>query len=150
MFGYDKKWNDIQKIDPKDYLNTFKDKADLIIIATQDVSVYETSGLTLYLRLLFATLNLNGPLTEQVFNEKKKLLSAAIGYEIIFDEAQKLSLKAKKECANRYEFEENINRLFNKIPNSIKEDIVTLCLILGSIDKRPTYKVRTFLKRFYQ
>ena len=150
MVGYEKKWHEVAEIKPSEYLRVFEEKSDLIIMTTRDSYVDEMNGLTLYVRLLFHTLDLNGPFTEEVYKEKKDLLSTAIGYEITFEEAEGFSSNARR--GNRKEKEQfvtDIKRLLRKVPNEIKEDIVTLCLILGSIDGRPTYKVRTFLNVIY-
>ena len=149
MSQYEKKWHEIQKIDPKDYLELFKEEADLIIIATRDLEVNQVNGITLYVRLMFYVLNLNDQFDQNIYQKNKDLLSTAIGYDVTFDEAERFAKIASKESNRISDFVEEIKSLFNRIPEEIKEDIITFCLILGCKERRPTFKVRTFLSRLY-
>ena len=149
MTGYEQKWHEVCKLDPSSYLSIFQFKSDMIIFTTRDTYVDDINGLTLYVKLLFQTLNFNYAFNKEVYDKYKDLLSAAIGYEISFEEAERLASNGRRENRELNEFVDDVKRMFRKIPNEIKEDIILLCLILGCVDKRPSYKVRTFLNRFY-
>ena len=150
MTHYEKKWHELCNISPESYLPVFKFKSEMIVIVTRDTWVDDLNGLSLYIKLLFQTLNFNYAFSREVYEQYKDLLSVAVGYEISFEESERIASLARRENRELNEFVENVNRMFRKIPEDIKEDIITICLLLGSINQRPTYKVRTFLSRFYE
>ena len=150
MTHYEKKWHELTKISPESYLYIFKFKSDMILIVLRETYVDDLNGLSLYTKLLFQTLNFNYAFSEEIYDQHKELLDAAIGYDITFEEAQRYASLARRENKAFEEFADDIGRMFKKIPEDIKEDIVTICLLLGSINQRPTYKVRSFFARYYQ
>lgn len=150
MVGFEKKWHEVAAIKPSQYEEVFREKADLVIMATKDSYVDDTWGLSMYVRLLFQIINFKGSFDEDVFKKHQNLLNIAVGYEVSYPEAEKLSSQARRENRAIREFSENIIRLFRKIPSEIKEDIITFCLILGSENGRPIYKVREFLRNLYE
>ena len=150
MTRYEKKWHDLTAVDPANYLDLFNERADMVILTVRDTVVDDISGLTLYVRLLFQILNFKGPFSEELYHKHQKLLSAAVGYDISYEESLKISSQARREYKEFAEFTENVQRLLRKIPEDIKEDIITFCLLLGSEEGRPIYKVRNYLAKFYE
>ncbi len=147
MFEFDLTCKVFENLDPVEYSAIAIKKSADVLQGLKGLELDGLDAITVYNGLILGAILSDGKISDEEFVLVKPMVDLALGYDVTKKDLNKLVKYFKRDTKDYKDFVDAVVDLFGEISDELKDDIVTLCLIVCAVDGKISLKEKRWLKQ---
>ncbi len=147
MKEFDLLCKEVEKLNSEEYVEFLKIKSLKLLASLKLITDNGIEGDIAFCSFMIGSVVADGKLSEEEYILILPLLRAFFGEDVNYEECKKIiskSLKENKEIKNTID---TMVDVFGMLSDELKEDAITVCLLICSIDGKISFKEKKWIKQ---
>ena len=136
-----------EQIDLLTYSAVLAQKSLHILPALREITEDGLSGAAIYASFIFGAIAADGRLSEDEYLLVYPMLRAFFGEEVDYETAKKVFASAGPERRALKKSAKEMAKVFGELDEDLRDDIVTVCLLITAIDGKVSLKEKAWIKK---
>lgn len=138
---------EVELLNPLDYGTILTTKAMTIIPALNDIAEDEFTGTSLVAAFILGSIIADGKIDESEYLLLYPMLQTFFGDSVNYDDIKSLAKVFRKENKDLKKYLDMVVDVLSLLSEELKEDIITVCLLICAIDGKISFKEKQWIKQ---
>lgn len=147
MKQFDRLCKEFENLDSREYGALLAEKSKKIIPALAALSQDGLTGITVYATFILGAVIADGKISEEEYLLCYPMFRAFFGNEIDYDEVKRAARKMRSESKRLKKDVDDMTDLLGELSDELKNDIVTVCMMICAIDGKISTKEKNWIKQ---
>ena len=147
MKQFDQLCKEFETLDPREYGVLLVEKSKKIIPALAAISQDGLTGVTVYATFILGAIVADGKISEEEYLLCYPMFRAFFGNAIDYDEVKRAMKKMRTESKQLKKDLDDMADLLGELSDELKNDIVTVCMMICAIDGKISPKEKNWIKQ---
>lgn len=147
MREFDELCKEVENLDVLTYGEVLADKASRIIPELDTILEDEIDAVSVFATFILGSIVADGKISEEEYMLMYPLLHTFFGDYIDYEGCKEIAKAFKAENKELKQYLDYMLDIFDIVSDSLKEDIVTVCLLICAVDGKISLKEKNWIKQ---
>ncbi len=147
MKDFNQLCKEIEDLDPLSYSGILHEKAAYILPRLSEIAGDSLDGISIFATFILGSIVADGKLSKQEYDLMYPLLYAFFGDSVNYDDCKKIVKSFRIESEEFKRDLDGMLYILGKADETLKNDIITVCLLICSLDGKISLKEKIWIKQ---
>ena len=147
MKEFDQICKEVENMDVLTYGTVLADKALTIIPALNEITEDKIDAVSIFATFVIGSIVADGKLDENEYILLYPMLHAFFGDDVNYEDCKKIARTFRKEGKELKKYVDYMVDVIGLVSDELKEDIITVCLLICAIDGHISLKEKNWIKQ---